>query len=49
MANKKVNLKVQGYELDWIEQAKMKQERGSVIDDGTLLTLGQILIDGVDL
>jgi hypothetical protein len=33
------------YEISWIEQAKNREAMGYSIDDGTLITIGSILID----
>jgi hypothetical protein len=49
MVKKKVKVELSGYELEWLEQALAKQERGMFIDEGTLSTLGQIFLNGVKL
>jgi hypothetical protein len=37
------------YEADWVEQAKDRESRGQTIDEGTLQTLGQLLLDNLEI
>jgi len=44
----KYQINVKNYESEWIEQARSRLERGLPVDDGTLATIGQILLDGIE-
>ena len=44
-----IKVKMSNYEAEWLEQAVERSERGAHVDEGTLRTLGEILLNGVDL
>ena len=49
MVKEELTIYVSSYEREWIENAILRQERGQIVDDGTLATLGQLLIDSVEI
>lgn len=40
---------ISAYQVEWVEQAKSREERGLPIDDGTLAMLGTIFLEGIEL
>jgi hypothetical protein len=50
MTNKeKIIIELNSYQIEWLESAVNRQRNGYQVDDGTLATLGQLLVDSVDL
>jgi hypothetical protein len=45
----KFTLSLSSYEIDWIEQAKAREDRGLPLDEGTLATLGNILMEKINI
>ena len=44
-----ITVKLSSYELEWLENAIDRDTRGQPIDQGTLATLGNILITGAQI
>lgn len=44
-----ITVRLSSYELEWLESAIDRDSRGQVVDQGTLATLGNILISGAQL
>ena len=49
MAKISYKLEISSYEADWIEQAKEREDKGQRLDEGTLCTLGQLLLDNIEI
>jgi hypothetical protein len=50
MATKTVfKIPLSAYEIQWIEQAKDREDRGQTLDDGVLITLGNLLLSNLEL
>lgn len=49
MANQKsIRVSISAYQMEWVEQAKLRSDRGLPLDNGTLATLGEIFLDGLE-
>lgn len=47
MAKTTYKIIIDSYTAEWIEQARQRLDRGLPVDDGTLITIATLLMDGI--